>query len=31
MANVKELPEEVMQDLEACTCGCGILTGKGGG
>lgn len=31
MTNVKELPAEVMQELQSCSCACGMLTGKGGG
>ena len=31
MTNVKELPLEVMQELQSCACACGSVTGKGSG
>ena len=28
---VHELPEEILELMEACGCGCGMLVGQGGG
>ncbi len=31
MSKVKELPKEILENLEACACSCGSITGKGAG
>ncbi|VED61918.1 Uncharacterised protein [Staphylococcus delphini] len=31
MNKVKELPIEVLENLESCSCACGTVTGKGSG
>lgn len=29
--NVKELPEEILEEMSACACSCGSTVGSGGG
>ncbi len=29
--NVKELPEEILEEMSACACGCGSKVGHGSG
>jgi len=31
MKEVKEIPKEVMENMQSCACGCGSDTGKGSG
>ena len=31
MTNIKELPLEIMQELQSCACACGEKIGSGGG